>query len=122
MRELNVNEHTKVVVMDEAGVAGANHLYEVQAVEATQIGEEELYEILGEISFQNGALKEAGVNGVQNEDLLSIVIDRLEGFQRGDFACDANARALELIKNALDIMYARTAERRARGVEGLCVK
>jgi len=122
MRELNANEHTKVVVMDEEGVAGANHVYEVQAVDTVKIDNEELYEILGEINFQNGAIKEAGVNGVQNEDLISIVIDRLEGFQRGEFACEANAQALEAFKKGLDIMYARTAERRARGVEGLCVK
>ena len=32
------------------------------------------------ICFQNGPIKENGVNGCQNEDLIAVVIDRLQQF------------------------------------------
>ncbi len=56
-------------------------------------------------------------NGVTNEVLLAIVIDRLEGFQAGPFACDENARALNFCEFALDELHRRTRDRSARGVE-----
>ena len=39
-------------------------------------------------------MKEAGKNGIHNEDLLVIVIDRLRGFQSGPFKCRENAIAI----------------------------
>ena len=56
--------------------------------------------------------------GVTNEALLAIVIDRLEGFQSGQFACDENEAALQAIKNALFYLQQRTRDRMERGVEG----
>lgn len=74
------------------------------------------------ISFQNGPIKENGVNGLTQEVLLAVVQDRLESFQSGPFACDANARALEHIKEAQYQLQARTRERIARSVEGTNAK
>lgn len=70
------------------------------------------------ISFQDGPIGEVGVNGVTNEVLLAIVIDRLEGFQSSQWACHENAAALENCRNALGCLEARTKDREARGVEG----
>lgn len=56
-------------------------------------------------------------NGVTNEVLLAIVIDRLEGFQAGPFACDENGDALEFARRSLMALHRRTRERLARGVE-----
>ena len=114
MRELNIGtkEHTKVVVMDERGPGNANHKYEIQPVDPTK------HFILGSIRFQNGPIQENGVNGIHNEDLIAIVIDRLEGFQAGDYAHEANASAIALLREALAILRSRTDERKARGVEG----
>jgi hypothetical protein len=70
------------------------------------------------ISFQEGPINEAGVNGVTNEDLLTMVVLRLEGFQNSDFACDENESALGFVRLALDALESRTAKRLARGVEG----
>jgi len=112
MRELEIGtkEYTKVEVLDERGQGNANHHYIVNAVDGGAI--------LGDVSFQNGPIKEAGVNGIHNEDLIAIVIDRLEGFQSGDYACDANQHALAHMKNGLTALRNRTNEREARGVEG----
>ena len=46
------------------------------------------------ISFQNGPIGEVGVNGITNEALLAILIDRLEGFQSSKYACEENETAL----------------------------
>jgi hypothetical protein len=71
-----------------------------------------------EICFQNGPIKEVGVNGVTNEALLAIVADRLEGFQSSKWACGENADALIAVNLAMESLKARTAQRIARGVEG----
>ena len=70
------------------------------------------------VDFQKGPVKENGVNGVTNEDLLSMVIARLEGFQASAFASPEGAAALRKIRQGLAILNARTARREARGVEG----
>jgi hypothetical protein len=71
-----------------------------------------------EIPFQCGPIAEVGVNGVTHEALLAILIDRLEGFQRGPFACTENATALGSLRDALYHLQGRTRARIARGVEG----
>lgn len=100
---------TYVVARDERGPGHANHVYEVMRGQNT---------VLSRIEFQKGPIQEGGVNGVQNEDLLMIVIDRLIGFQTGDFACDENEEALRHLIQAASILQLRTAKRKARGVEG----
>jgi hypothetical protein len=63
-------------------------------------------------------VKEFGVNGCHQEDLLAIVIDRLRSFQAGPFACRENALALTKIEEAMHWLNHRTSERKNRGVEG----
>lgn len=71
-----------------------------------------------EIEFQHGPIQEVGKNGVTNEALIAVVIDRLEGFQSGAFACRENALALTKLQEALHWLEHRTRAREARGVEG----
>jgi hypothetical protein len=73
---------------------------------------------LGEVRFQNGPIKENGINGVTQEVLLAIVIDRLRSFQAGEFVCRENAVALTLVETALMWLHKRTHDRMRRGVEG----
>lgn len=68
--------------------------------------------------FQHGPVGTSGANGIQDSDLLSILIDRFEGFQAGPFACEANALVLASLQAALDANLQRTRDRVARGVEG----
>lgn len=69
------------------------------------------------LKFQNGNPNEE-VNGISNEMLLAILIDRMEGFQSGKFACDNNQVALECLKTALVALNGRTAARVSKGIEG----
>jgi len=50
--------------------------------------------------------------------LIAVVIDRLQGFQGGKFACRENALALTKLEEAVHWLHHRTAQRLARGVEG----
>lgn len=70
------------------------------------------------IAFQVGPIGEVGVNGCQIEDVLDVLIARLEGFQRGPFACGENENALSKLKAAKEWLEQRTHARQAQGVEG----
>jgi hypothetical protein len=105
--------------MDEPGAGGACHKYRVgSSVENDGALDKALVQVFATISFQNGPIKESGVNGCHNEDLLAIVIHRLRCFQSGPYACRENALALTKIEEALHWLNHRTSERQRRGVEG----
>jgi len=59
------------------------------------------------IAFQRGPEKAVGVNGLTNEVLLAIVIDRLERFQMGPASCEENGEALGLLEHGLAKLAAR---------------
>lgn len=112
MRELKTGQHrfTKVIVKDDPGAGGANHHYEILSIDTN--------EEFAWVDFQNGPVKQNGVNGCFQEDLLAIVVDRLESFQKGPFACTQNELALTSIQKAMYWLNHRTEDRQDRGVEG----
>jgi len=117
----SANRQLAIAVMDAPGQGGASHLYRVSEFDASTNGSNPLGSHPFSESwliFQNGPIKEFGVNGVTQEALLAIVIDRLRSFQAGPFACDMNAIALLSCQHALEALQVRTHERIARGVEG----
>lgn len=147
MRELHdhkvngLNEAIKIAVLDEPGQGGACHKYEMRIGDVPNgkptIAELEQIlasnepqsmnmhpdggittDVIQRISFQNGPVKEFGFNGVSQEALLTIVIDRLRSFQQGPFSCRDNACALTHCEEALMWLQKRTRDRMARGVEG----
>ena len=75
-------------------------------------------DILADIHFQEGPIKECGVNGVCNEDLINMVLERLECFQNTEFKCRENAIAITKLEEALMWLRKRTIAREQRGVEG----
>lgn len=107
------NDQLKILVRDEPGSGGACHEYSIEHGTPTEVGRFET-----RLSFQNGPIAEAGVNGITHEALLAILIDRLEGFQNGQFANNYNQTALECLQRAQKVLQQRTKERMARGVEG----
>lgn len=115
-RIIKRGRNTSVVCIDKPGAGNACHEYLVLP-EVDKDAKE-----LTCVHFQNGPIQENGVNGCQNEDLLEIVVDRLKGFQSGDFSCRENAIALTNIETALLWLNKRTNDRIDRGVEGTSVK
>lgn len=75
-------------------------------------------DLLAKIHFQEGPIKECGVNGVCNEDLLVMVVRRLQGFQESEYKCRENAMAITKLEEALLWLRKRTMGRENRGVEG----
>jgi hypothetical protein len=119
-----------IEVIDSPGAGGACHEYSVRLRIAagqknalrsgTSVlveGSETTFELC-RLSFQNGPIREAGVNGVTNEILLAVVIDRLRCFQGGLYPSPHNAAALAHCEDALMELQHRTRDRIKRGVEG----
>ncbi len=112
----SVNHQVTITVLDEPGAGGASHKYQITLPEEFWTDEQIIHRWV--IFFQNGPIKEHGVNGVTHEALLAIVIDRLRSFQAGPFPSEDNATALEHCEDALEYLQNRTRNRIARGVEG----
>lgn len=105
------NDKLIVQVADEPGAGGANHEYDILYLDGDD-------GFVTHIGFQNGPIAEVGINGVTQEVLLAIVIDRLRSFQSGPFSCRENALALTKCEEALHWLQQRTLDRMRRGVEG----
>lgn len=100
MRTLTIGtqEHTEVVCLDELANDGAYHEYVVyEAV----VEKDEDCRSFAKVSFQKGLIKEVGVNGCQHEDVIAMVIDRLEHYQNGKYSCEHNRIALEHLQLSL---------------------
>lgn len=113
------NDKLEITVLDEPGHGGACHYYLIGGFELlveTEDGEECVSAL--PIPFQEGPINEVGVNGVTHEALLTILIDRMEGFQSGRYACRENAIALTKLQEAQMWLQKRTRDRMARNVEG----
>jgi len=109
----SANHQVTISVLDEPGQGGANHQYSIRWKNERDETEPHCF-----IGFQNGPIKEFGVNGVTQEALLAIIIDRLRSFQAGPYAGRENAIALTHCEDALMWLQRRTRARIARGVEG----
>jgi len=117
MKELKsgllTTKHTRVFHEDEADMKfNAPHHFKVVNNDGNSNA------IVGDIHFQEGPIKENGVNGVANENLINMVICRLEHFQTSPYACRENALAITKLEESLMWLQKRTNGREARGVEG----
>lgn len=118
------NDKLVITAEDEGGLGGANHLYMIRGFNTATNPSCPFVARHGQpaqhstILFQNGAIPEAGVNGVTQEALLAIVADRLRGFLKGPYPSRETAIALTKVEEALHWLQQRTLERMRRGVEG----
>jgi hypothetical protein len=105
---------TRVYVEEEDGPGGGRHQYKVVHVQDAERTDEAHVRI----NFQRGPVVEVGVNGVQDEGLLAVLIDRLQRFQKGLYSCRENALVLTKLQEAQHWMEHRKQDRARRGVEG----
>ncbi len=112
--DLLTSKYTKVLVEENFKYNAPHNFRVIQAVDETMP-----QAILADIHFQEGPIKECGVNGVNNEDLINMVICRLEHFQNSEFRCRENACAITKLEEALMWLRKRTTARENRGVEGM---
>ena len=87
MREVNIGtkRFTKVVTTDDREF-NAHHRYIVVGADA-EMGGPGITGSYANVNFQKGPIKENGVNGCHNEDLIAIVLDRLQCLNTGNFKC-----------------------------------
>lgn len=115
-----------IEVLDEPGAGGACHLYKITESRPSTNGvtglSTDVDVPLVTIHFQEGPIKEAGINGITQEALIAITIDRLRSFQEGPYRCRENAIALTHFEEGLMWLQRRTVARIKRGVEGTSQK
>jgi len=76
------------------------------------------------VSWQRGPLKDSASgeenprNGAFVMDLIMATIQRIEFYQRSEFACDENAEALLHLNQAYDVLQSRIDRRTAEGTQG----
>ena len=116
-----LNEDIHITAVDDPGQGGACHIYSI-AVGFNPGTDEGGSQERCRIEFQNGPVKENGVNGISQEALLAVVIDRLRSFQAGPYSCRENALALTNCEQSMMWLQKRTRDRLARGVEGTHLK
>jgi hypothetical protein len=105
-------DRVTVKALDGPGPGNASHKYEIR------VAQDDGDFIVANLSFQNGPVKEAGANGITDEALYAVLLDRLRGFQSGEYGCRENAVALTHLETALMWLHKRTLDRERRGVEG----
>ncbi len=68
------------------------------------------------IRFQNGLPPEVGINGVRAEDVIDVLVAKLEHYQSGELACQENEEALASLRIARDALVRRRQRRQMQGV------
>lgn len=104
------SKHTKVFHEKEFSY-NAPHKFKV-------VDSEDENRVLGEVKFQEGPIKEHGINGIHNEDLIAMVICRLEHFNKTEFRCKENSMAITKLEESLLWLRKRTIGRENKGIEG----
>lgn len=99
---------------NELGPGNASHRYMLYISEPDRDNQ-----IVGSIQFQEGPRNVVGSKaGVTEAALLAVLIDRLQGFQSGPYACRENAIQLTKLEEVLHWTKARADARAKRGVLG----
>lgn len=128
--KLNGLNEALEITADGPGPGGASHNYTLFIPDSVPL--KPGVTVHTTLSFQNGPISTPqDFNGITNEALLAVVIDRMRGFQhqrkedgsfdlnsRGQYACRENALALTAMEEALMWLQKRTMDRVRRGVEG----
>ena len=117
-----LNEALKVMAVDGPGPGGASHQYVIEYDNKKFGPDPESMRQQQHVNFQNGPIAESYVNGASIEAYIAICIDRLQGFQSGEYKCRENAIALTHLEDAMHWLQHRTRQRLARGVEGTSAK
>lgn len=71
----------------------------------------------GTVFFQDGPVREHGLNGIQTEDLIELALERMKIHQQ-QAPCPENALTIDALQTAIDLQEGRRRERQQRGVEG----
>lgn len=108
----NLNGGIGIFAVDNPGPGGARHNYVMTYPDKNG------YLKSQSIQFQCGVVTENGINGISQEALLAILIDRLSCFMNGPYPSKETTKAWEHCNLALKALHERTNDRIVRGVLG----
>jgi hypothetical protein len=74
--------------------------------------------IAGYLIFQDGSPQEYGPNGITNEELIDVLIDRISTLNQPPYGCQENLDAIAYLSTAKRRLQDRTKDRTRRGIEG----
>jgi hypothetical protein len=116
-QRLSILNRAITILAEEPENEGAPASYSIRVAPSPRVKAEVL---TVELPFQRGAVGVDGenVNGLSDEALIEVLINRLKAFQAGRWACETNGVALSHLESALAALEDRTARRRTAGVEG----
>ncbi len=104
---------------DERASDAAHHKYKIVVNSWTEDGESGSYPVeVCDLKFQNGGLKEVGANGITDQALIAVVLDRMRSFNDGQFRCRENSMIITKLEEAMLWMEKRSNDRARRNVEG----
>jgi putative transcriptional regulator len=101
IKTIHVDTALEVMSMDRPGPGGLCHKYEFFASQEDGMGMP-----VGAIHFQEGRVSEVGVNGVQHEAILSVMIDRLRTLYSSRKATEKEKCALMYLLKAREVLTA----------------
>jgi hypothetical protein len=115
-------ECIEVKTADLRATDGAHHKYRIEVYAGARTAHDtvegvEAVEVC-ELNFQNGGLKEVGANGITDQALLAIILDRVRSFNEGQFRCRENSMIITKGEEMMMWMEKRSNDRARRGVEG----
>lgn len=113
-------EHIVIKTADERADDNAHHKYVIEAWIPQLVSPGPAPQMVErcEISFQNGGLKEVGPNGITDQALLAVVLDRLRSFNDGPYRSRENSMMITKLEEVLMWGEKRGNDRARRGVEG----
>jgi hypothetical protein len=111
-------EHIVVKTADLRALDNAHHKYVIEVLGGDPADETRPVIARCEISFQDGGLKEVGPNGITDQALIAVVLDRIRSFNEGPYRCRENSMMITKLEEALMWGRKRADDRSARGVEG----
>ena len=116
-QRLSMLNRAVTIFAEEPEDEGAPARYSIRVALPPQLSSEVL---AVELPFQRGAVGVDGsnVNGISDEALIEVLINRLKVYQAGKWAGETNGTALSHLEKALAALEDRTAKRRSAGVEG----
>jgi hypothetical protein len=103
----------RVLAVDGVQEDGVNHQYRIERDDGSQVGFINFNREIAEDFDENGIGDTNGydANGISDEVLLAVLIDRLQSFQNGEFACKEYGLALKKVEDALDILNKRSQKK-----------